>query len=311
MEEKNSLPKEILFHILFWCFILFYDVVTWGGMEHAYEKNFNIHFFYVLPQRIAVGYVIAYVLIPRFLYTKRYTLFTITTMVCLILGGVYNNIVHVFYVFPKYGPEVLAAKPLLALPFILMPIWNSLPSTGLLSAYVVVRRAFKFQQTSQTLEKEKLAAELNFLRSQVHPHFLFNTLNNLYALTLKNAKETPTVVLKLSELLNYMLYESSIPFVPLEKELLSIRNYLALEQLRYGESLEVIFNIKGTIEKVYITPLLLVPLIENCFKHGPEKGMNKGWVDIDLTIKEHFFVLKIENSKSAISTDKKMTVEKV
>jgi two-component system, LytTR family, sensor kinase len=300
MEEKTNYFKELLFHILFWCIILLYDAITWGYIEHNYTKNIYVHIF-LLPPRILVGYVTGYLLIPKFLYTKRYVLFAISTIVFLIIGGIFNNIIHVFHIFPKYDPEILEAKPLLSLGFILVPIWNLLPSTGILSAYLIVKRSFRLQKQSQALVKEKLAAELNYLRSQVHPHFLFNTLNNLYALTLKNAKETPTVVLKLSELLNYMLYESSMPFVPLEKELQSIKNYLALEQLRYGESLEVTINVKGSVENVYITPLLLIPLVENCFKHGPEKGINDGWVDIDLTIKDQFFVLKIENSKSGIS----------
>lgn len=301
MEGKNNVRKEVLFHILFWCFILLYDVITWGEFEHDYAKHFYVHIFLLSP-KIVVGYLTAYLIIPHFLFTKRYALFAITTIVCLAVGGIFNNILVSVYVYPKYAPRILEAKPLFSLTFILVHISNLLHSASLLSAYVIAQRAFRFQQTSQTLEKEKLAAELNFLRSQVHPHFLFNTLNNLYALTLKNAKETPTVVLKLSELLHYMLYESSMPFVPLDKELQSIRNYLALEQLRYGKSLEVIFNVRGSVENVYITPLLLIPLVENCFKHGPEKGMNDGWVEIDLAIKEQSFVLKVENSKSGISS---------
>lgn len=299
LEGRNNLPKKILSHILFWCFILFYDVIAWGELEHNYEKNFIAHLF-TLPVKIFVAYLIAYLIIPRFLFTKRRALFAISAIACLAAGGILHNIIASLYVYPKYNPMILQANPLLSLPFILIGIPGLLPSAGFLSAYVIAQRSFKFQQTSQTLEKEKLAAELNFLRSQIHPHFLFNTLNNLYALTLKNAKETPEIVLKLSELLNYMLYESSMAFVPLDNELKSIRNYLALEQLRYGKKLEVVLNIKGSIENIYIAPLLLIPLIENCFKHGPEKGINDGWVEIDLTIKEHLFILKVENSKPGV-----------
>ncbi len=299
MEEKNNLLEKTLVHILFWCFILFYDVVAWGEFEHNYEKNFVAHLF-ILPSKIFAAYFIAYVIIPKFLFTKKYIPFAIYTIACLGAGGAIQSIITSLYVYPKYNPVLLQAKPMFSLPFILIYVPGLLPSAGLLSAYVITQRSFRFQQRSQTLEKEKLAAELDFLRSQVHPHFLFNTLNNLYALTLKNAKETPEVVLKLSELLNYMLYESSIPFVSLDKELKSIRNYLALEQLRYGPRLEIIFNVKGSLENVYIAPLLLIPLIENCFKHGPEKGINEGWVEIDLTIKDHLFILKVENSKSEV-----------
>lgn len=300
--RKRGSTKVILFHFLFWCFILFYDVIAWGELEHNYEKNFVSHLL-ILPPKIFSAYLIAYLIIPRFLFTKRYALFALSTIVCLAAGGVFQNIITSLYVYPKYNPGILQAKPLFSLAFILIYIPGLLPSAGLLSAYVITQRSFRFQHTSQTLEKEKLAAELNFLKSQVQPHFLFNTLNNLYALTLKNAKETSTVVLKLSELLNYMLYESAMPFVRLDQELNSIRNYLALEHLRHGQRLEVIFNVKGPVEDVCIAPLLFIPLIENCFKHGPEKGINAGWVEIDFTVKDHLLILKIENSKSDIPTN--------
>ena len=157
---------------------------------------------------------------------------------------------------------------------------------------------YQQQKATQQLAQDKLQAELKFLKAQIHPHFLFNTLNNLYALTLKKSSNSPEVVLKLSELLNYMLYECNVPLAPLRKEIDLIKNYISLERLRYGKRLDISLNIGGDIHGKMIAPLLLLPFVENSFKHGVSGLTSKAWVSMDIQVKGNQLVMKVDNSKS-------------
>jgi len=158
---------------------------------------------------------------------------------------------------------------------------------------------YQDQQIFQQLEKDKLQAELKFLKSQIHPHFLFNILNSLYALTLKKSSKAPEVVLKLSELLNYMLYDCNSTIVPLKKEISLINDYIELEKLRYGKKLDIEINVNNKIGDHQIAPLLLLPFIENSFKHGVSKKVSDKWIKINLSILENELLLNVINSKNS------------
>jgi tetratricopeptide (TPR) repeat protein len=141
------------------------------------------------------------------------------------------------------------------------------------------------------------AIELSLLKAQIHPHFLFNTLNNLYALTLAKADEAPTVVLGLSSILRYILYECNTLKVDLKKEMQVISEYISLERIRYSQSLEVNMLIKQDFGSRQIAPLLILPLVENAFKHGVAKLMDEAWINVEAYIKEERFVFKISNNR--------------
>jgi LytS/YehU family sensor histidine kinase len=160
----------------------------------------------------------------------------------------------------------------------------------------VVKHWYTQQQENQELEKEKMISELRYLKSQVHPHFFFNTLNNLYGLTLSKSDTAPEVVLRLSDLMSYMLYDTNTQWVPLEKEINYIRNYIALEKLRFGKRFNVSFQVQGDTSSIVIAPLLLLPFIENSFKHSINKEIEGAWIAIDLTIKEAALAFTVENS---------------
>ncbi len=153
------------------------------------------------------------------------------------------------------------------------------------------------QINNQELQKQKLESELKFLKSQIHPHFLFNTLNNLYALTLDKSEEAPEVVVKLSGLLSYMLYECNAPRVPLEKEINLLQDYLAMEKIRYRNELKVDFDVQGKVNGKLIAPLLLIPFVENGFKHGLSKQINNPWIYIALRINNDSLHFNVKNNK--------------
>jgi len=148
--------------------------------------------------------------------------------------------------------------------------------------------------------QEKLESELKFLKSQIHPHFLFNTLNNLYALTLDKSDKAPEVVVKLSDLLSYMLYECNVAFVPLEKEMQLLNDYLELEKIRYRNELKTDFDVNGRVAGKQVAPLLLLPFVENAFKHGLSKNIKNPWLNITLDIEDYSLIFKVENNKPVV-----------
>ncbi len=124
-------------------------------------------------------------------------------------------------------------------------------------------------------EKAKITVELQLLKAQVHPHFLFNTLNNIYSFSLESSPKTPELILKLSSLLRYMLYDCKAEQVLLEKEIQVMKNYIDLEKERYGNKIQISLNIAGDLKGNYISPLLLLPFLENAFKHGTSDQLEK------------------------------------
>lgn len=155
------------------------------------------------------------------------------------------------------------------------------------------------QQTKQQQEAENqiMQSELNFLKSQINPHFLFNTLNSLYALTLKKSDDAPEIVLKLSEMMRYMLYECNEKSVRLEKEITYLQNYLELEKLRLGKKMDIRIDTEGGVGVLDIAPLMLIPFVENAFKHGATNTISKGFVFIHILIADGELNFYIENSK--------------
>lgn len=157
---------------------------------------------------------------------------------------------------------------------------------------------FWYDQKQQTLEaeKQKSVAELQLLKAQLHPHFLFNTLNNLYSYTLEASPRSPEIVLKLSELLRFMIYESNTPKMPLKKEIQVLQNYISLEEMRYGDRLDVSVTIDGDVEKCQIAPFLLLPFLENAFKHGTSKQLDQCWIGLNISIQNTKMDFKLVNS---------------
>ena len=172
-----------------------------------------------------------------------------------------------------------------------------LASCTALSARMYFRQQ-ALQRREAQLRAEKSEAELKALKGQIQPHFLFNTINNLYALARMKSPKTAPVALKLANLLRYVLYESAKPEMPLEKEIQNLRDYVELEKIRFDEDrLAVKMEVKLDDPNRSITPLLLLPLVENAFKHGVSEQRDEAWVNIFISLKNNILEVKIENSK--------------
>jgi two-component system, LytTR family, sensor histidine kinase AlgZ len=157
---------------------------------------------------------------------------------------------------------------------------------------------FEFEARQKNVENERLIAELNFLKAQINPHFLFNTLNNLYYLAYTQSQKTTEVIAKLSQMMRYMIYDSNASLVPLSKEIEYMENYISLERLRLNEEIPIRLTVQGGNAQDYlIAPLIFITFLENAFKHGVSNNHPKAWVDVSIQLKGTECVYRVENSK--------------
>ena len=296
LEDILFKPPRFVWHIIFWVVFVSFFALVYGSFEEDYSRQYLIQLSDAIVQAPAV-YFTLYFLMPRFLFRERYLEFVIY-LILLILG--FSFLAWANYVFfqdpifwaDEYEPHLFNYAKILKTTTKIYPV------IFLAVVFKWFKYWYKEQKSNQLLVEEKLKAELNFLKAQVHPHFLFNTLNNLYALTLKKSKDAPEVVLKLSDLLNYMLYECAAEEVLVEKEIKLVKDYIDLEKIRYGSRLNVSFNIRGSALGKRMAPLMILPFVENSFKHGVSEEIENSWVSIDLQLKDDSLTLKVENSKS-------------
>ena len=291
---ENKLPR-IVKHIFFWLFYATFFATLWGSLEGNYTPEFQYQFLH-LPEKILATYITLYWLLPKFLFRKRYIEFIVYLAINLMAAGFIQWISAIYVEQPLLYPESNYGSVWQILK-IVKSATGIYPVVAIAALIKLLKIWYKDQQMAQNLAKEKLEAELKFLKAQIHPHFLFNTLNNLYALTLKKSNLAPEVVLKLSELLNYMLYECNSPKVPLKKEIELIQNYIDLERMRYGTRLQVTLTISAHIRDYEIAPMLILPFVENSFKHGVSSEIDQAFIRIELEVRDSELFFKVENSK--------------
>ncbi len=276
-----------------------------------YERRFlivkaNLPYFLVcVGSRVGLLMGIAYLnihyLMPRYLQTKRYFRY-FSAVLLSILGYLLVQSLLDFYLYGFVVGPLRNSRLIETISYI---FFSTMWYLGLMVALKLSLDWYEQQRILQRIVVEKLTAEVNFLRAQVNPHFLFNILNSLYALTLKKSDLAPEVVLKLSEMMEYMLYDSDDLRVPLAKEISYLQNYIELEKIRCGDFPEIALEIKGNPNGQEIAPLLLLPLIENAFKHGIEKRSGKAWLHGTLAVDHSALALTVENSKPASSPKSK------
>ena len=280
-----------LSHVIFWIMFIVFYTVAYGNMSSQYLVKF-LHTLLLLPTIIPATYFTLYVLFNLFLLKKKYTFFIFGFIASAIVFSYFQVLMEARVIQPKlYGKTVGFELNYLLVGFV------HVYAIVILAAIVkIMKDYFISRDLNQKLTQEKLETELKFLKGQINPHFLFNTLNNLYSMALQNDKNTAQGILQLSYLMNYMLNESNSGFVELGKEIELINNYLSLEKLRYSSKLRTSFDIKGEIENIKITPLILLPFIENAFKHGISQKSEDNWILIFLKIEDHKMEFSVENS---------------
>ena len=294
---KSITPvKKTLSHLLFWVIYYIYDGPIASNVEAVPYKRM-ISAGISLPVKVLATYFTFYLFAKFYNDYKKPVSFTIYMLISVMLFGLLQRSISYNFIYAQFYPEALG-RPLLYAPKIIMEIFGIYSVVGIVATLHFMRQWYVSQQEKQQYKNEKLEAELKYLKAQIHPHFLFNTLNNLYALTIKKSSKAPEIVHKLSQLMSYMLYDSNKPFVPLQKEIDYIENYITLEKIRYGDRLDVSLNIFTGTDSYTIAPLLVLPFIENSFKHGFCNDTGMVWVHIDMLVNDGKLIIKVENSKS-------------
>lgn len=312
IKAENINKNRIGWHLLFWVAYLIFFTFQAGYSNSNYLNTFIIYCLY-LPIIIIATYFTIYFIIPRYLLTKEYKQFFAWLLISVIVFTSLHRGVVFFIISPLLYSKELNANIQnngFFYPLALIGQFISMYSVVTAAAFIkILKKWFQDDRRNRQLAQEKLEAEIKFLKSQIHPHFLFNTLNNLYALTLKKSDLAPEMVLKLSALLDYMLYECNADRLPVTKEINLLKDYIALEKLRHGERLNVDFSLTGQTEGVMISPLILFPFVENSFKHGVNNELNNSFIDIKLKIENGLLNLKVINSKNNLAAKTKSKTE--
>ena len=245
--------------------------------------------FYLLYYKIAL---------PYFLYKRKYIYFAFAVLVFIALNDVWLVFLDWFvYHIPYLKMDIRKYGGINGKLFPRQMFSVTLERLVVLTSLGVFIKAFKDEVNIRRLKEKHLQLELNYLKAQLHPHFFFNTLNNIYSLALEKSDHTAPTVVKLSELMRYIIYDCATEKVPLQKEVQFIKNYIELEQIRHNEETVINFNLQGNAKGKTIEPLLFIALVENAFKHGINTSHTGAWMDISLIIFEREVVLEIKNSK--------------
>jgi two-component system, LytTR family, sensor kinase len=277
--------RSVILHTLFWVAVWFFYVYFFS------YKTDNITYVtwfasFLLPVTMAVTYFVVYFLIPRYLLTKKYWLFGLYGVYTIIMST-YLIIVTIIGSFIFLLNIHISDMPLMSRNYVFILILVYL-IVGIISSVSLLNNSFRIQSRNRELEKKILESQLQFkeqeleyLKKQIHPHFLFNTLNTLYGFALKQSKQTPEIILKLSNILDYILYQVNKPRVSLNEEIWHVREYIELEKIRFQDTLKVSIGVDEIDENVQIAPMLLIPFVENAFKHG---NIVDGFLTIEMQI---------------------------
>ncbi len=278
-------PRTVLFHLLFWVgvWFFFYYFFSYNSNDKVYITWFSSG---LLPVTMGVTYFLVYFLIPRYLLSKKYLLFGLYSFYTLVFSS--YIIVLVLYACLIFLLQFnITIMPPMSKNFLFILLLVFLV-TGVVSFVSLLNHNFNALSKNKELQNKILEAqlqlknqELHYLKKQIHPHFLFNTLNTIYGFALKQSEHTPEIILKLSNLLDYILYQVDKPRVCLKEEVLHIKEYIELEKIRFKDTLKVIFLSDEIDENIQVAPMLLIPFVENAFKHG---NLIDGYLQIKIAI---------------------------
>ena len=304
---KTAILKRRSLHIAFWLAYVTEDVTLiylWDkdlhkGISTGHQVIFAIlnSLSSLIPKLLFVYYVLYYSL-PKLLNNKRdRKKYIAQLLLALIMTTILYRVIAVFFLSPVIYKGSVNFGPFFSGRWFL----QMFADIGFASGLAIMIKQFRLQLAGKEKEKnlirDKLETELKFLRNQTNPHFLFNTLNNIYALARKKSDETADVVMKLSKLLRFMLYETKNEQIRISDEIKILDDYIELEKLRYNDRLTISFLREIDNENEQIAPLLLIPFVENAFKHGASENRFESFINLEMTLQDGILEFNIENTK--------------
>ena len=317
-DEKSYRVKR---HLLFWaCWVIYFGLVREldpryflaKGYSPVLGKNIAQAFITLLPQTVLV-YPLLYFILPRYAFNGKYFKACISFLTLLLIANSFNAVLlmtipwyETMWLGAKAKADMLSKEVTFQRQFImafLAALQGAFASAGLATCFKMFKDHYVKNIRNQQLLKENVEAQLQLLRAQVHPHFLFNTLNNIYSQTQLESPKGSKMIMGLSDILRYILYEGQKPFVPLKQELLMIKEYINLEKIRYGSKLDVDVSTPDQTDDIYIAPLLLLPFVENCFKHGTSNMLHDPWINLIIELNDKILVMKLMNGNTQLKDD--------
>lgn len=297
---SNRFLYRLSRHLSFWiarlAFLVLSSCVADYSAVHGFFSNisdaFNFKLRLMLLSDVTFCYTVIYFLAPRFLFKKKYASFAVSVFVFSVV--IFCLATTFIYVYKHSTPAML---------FLLL--WHNVINfifvgpvavCGLFLSIKMLKNWYLKEEEKQLLITANANAEMQLLKAQIHPHFLFNTLNNIYAFTLNKSPVAGEMVLQLSDMMNYMIADCNAEFVLLQQELKMLNDYISLEKVRYGK-LDLQVTITGDIANKHITPLLMIPFIENSFKHGTSKMLKEPWINLFIQADENILHFSLTNSK--------------
>jgi sensor histidine kinase YesM len=308
---SNEPKYRIGRHVAFWGFWWLFQ-----GFLYAFTPSlFNISYWARIPSsmidsllflvaHIFLAYSLMYFVVPKYILKHKYLAASVWVLVLFLLTAILSSLIAL-YVLEELRVMLLPDRFKLSyrnyrVSFfmgLLGGLRGGITIGGLAAAIKLMKHWYIKEQRNLQLQKENVESQLQLLKAQVHPHFLFNTLNNIYAHTQNTSPMAAKLVMGLSDMLRFMLYEGSQPYVPLGRDLQMIAEYIELEKIRYDNHLDVNLDIPTHDGQCMIAPLLLLPLVENCFKHGTSNMLEQPWLSFQVHLQENVMHMKLVNGK--------------
>lgn len=270
----------------------FFYNITYGRRGEPDWSRVVPDFIFHIASLLTVSYVNYFYFLPRLLKDQRLGRYLLTFMPVFV-GMAFLSLIGKRYLIDGFTHEDEWAYSIRFATNVFMSVFFVTAFVGLLK---FVEDYFELEARSRELENRQLTSELRFLKAQVNPHFLFNTLNNLYYLAVNQSAQTPEIIAKLSGMMRYMIHESNAEQVALSKEIEYMENYLDLERLRLNEEVPITFEVDGDVAGARITPLILIAFLENAFKHGIGNGGGNSWITVSIRVVAGTLDYRVANS---------------
>jgi two-component system, LytTR family, sensor kinase len=303
--------KEQIIHVMIW---MTYFMISTYLETNRFELQFSLwHTMRAIVFQATIFYFNLYYLLPKVFNKGKYVEYAFLILSILVLIHFIHSSTNHFFPMPDLPPRDfprIERKPPpihgsfpFQLKFLFFTLFQSVPFFFLSTIVWSIMEKRKSNENEMSLKNETLKTEMQFLKSQINPHFLFNALNNIYSLSYVGSKQTPQMIMKLSEMLRYVVYESNLKKVDLQKEITYINNYIDFQSLKSGDQNNIAFDEPKLTKSVMLEPMLLIPFVENAFKHGDVENNPEGYLHIELSIEGEDLIFKVKNTYSdAIQT---------
>lgn len=299
-DKRYRIGRHVVFWVAWWLFFGFiYGFPRlFNGLHSIQTSLAYLEALLFLPQHMFLSYGILYVILPALLLRGRWWTGLLAVIGLILVTAMMSQVVAITAIIPirqaldvPYQPSTKFYASLLA------GLRGSMTVAGFSVAIKLIKLWYIKKIDNERLEKATLRAELELLKGQLQPHFMFNTLNTIYAFSLDGSGKTSPAILQLSQLMRYMLTECAQPLVDLTREIQILSDYINLEKERFGARLDIAINFSGDLSNRQIPPLLLMPFVENSFKHGVNEMIEQAWISLDLTVRGHLLKFKLINAK--------------